>query len=47
MNYGMHYGMNFIIERQHPMNSEAWLGAFMVAMSLAPLFATYVMGTDR
>jgi len=29
------------------MNSDAWLGLFMVAMSLAPLFATYVMATDR
>jgi len=29
------------------MNSEAWLGAFMVAMSLAPLFVTYVMSGDR
>ena len=29
------------------MNSDAWLGAFMVAVSLAPLIATYLMGTDR
>ncbi len=29
------------------MNSDAWLGAFMVAMSLVPLFLTYVMSAER
>lgn len=29
------------------MDTDAWLAVFMVAMSLAPLFASYVMAADR